>query len=92
MAQYTYIEAGSPLELDNGVNQFRYAVSGLELLLQQYVASAWATIRPFGGSGTGKFRVGARSGYWNIDEALDAIGFGGTQGVNWKTLERHKLS
>lgn len=92
MAQYTVITAGSPLEIDNTISFFRFIVLSGKLTLQQRVSGTYTTIKNFTAGGTEVFRVGARSGYWNIDEELDAIGFAGTEGINWTTIERHKLS
>lgn len=91
MDQYTEIIAGSPLEITNTINTFRYAVVGGVLYLQQDISGVWKDIQSYTAGGNGVFRVGVRTGTWNIDEALDAIGFSGTENTNWKAISPHKL-
>lgn len=101
MAQYTEISVGNSLQITNGIDTFRFNVSGGDLYLDQEKTSLgfsgtentdWASIRSYSGGGTGVFRVGVRSENWVIDEETDGTGFSGAENVNWVSIEGHKLS
>lgn len=49
MAQYTVITVGDPLIISDGVDSFRYTITGTDLYLQQNVDSAWEDIESYVG-------------------------------------------
>jgi len=100
MASYTSIVSGSPFDLSNGVDDFRYVVVSGDLHLRQNRSSLsfggvegtdWDDIEEYTDPGGGEWRVGSRSSNWVIDGTITGTGFSGAENTDWQNIESHKL-
>ena len=100
MPQYTTISAGSPLNISDGIDSFRYIAIGGVLHLRQTKTETgfagdegtdWGDIEEYADLGGGIWRVGVRTLKWRIDCTINATGFMGEENTDWGNYEGHKL-
>jgi hypothetical protein len=92
MSQYTILSDTESITIADGVGTYRIRVDGDDLLYEKRVAGDWVVIdtHSLPGTNESEFRLGVRSGYWNEEQAMTAIGFSGNLGIDYDIISRHK--